>query len=231
MSQRAWNLLAKEFEDSVCDITATSGDVLEELVLRTRPSRRRTLVDAGCGIGTFIERFGNRFGRLVAFDFAPAMVRRARRRCRELQHATWHSMPLEEAGERIGPIAHLAVCLNVITAPNADLRERQWRGLADLVRPAGHLLVVVPSLESARFTAELESTAEKLSLGASCDLIRRADTKQKHYSRSELRQQVARQQFKVISLRKIPYPWSEEGLDRTSGKTPWDWVCLAKKTA
>lgn len=235
MSQQAWNLLARDFEGSVCDITTTSGDLLAELIARTRPNRRRTLVDAGCGIGTFVERFGEQFGKVIALDFAEAMVKRARKHCRKLKHVTWKSMPLENAGERIGSIAHLAACLNVITSPDADLRVRQWKSLAMLVRPGGHLLVVVPSLESARYVSETEavaetqSTAADLSPAAEPDLIRRTDTRQKHYSRSELRRRVTRQGLHVLSLRRIHYPWSEEGLEHSAAKSPWDWVCLARK--
>jgi SAM-dependent methyltransferase len=228
MSQRAWNLLAAEFEDSVCDITATSGDRLAELVDRTRPTRRQTLVDAGCGIGTFVERFGPRFGKVVAFDFAEAMVQRARRRCRDLRHAAWHAMPLEDAGDEIGPIAHLAVCLNVITSPDAKLRGRQWQSLATLVRPGGHLLVVVPSLESARFVAEWDDQAPELPDDQ--DLIRRTDTLQKHYSRGQLRRRVTQEGLRVLSLRRISYPWSEEGSELVARKNPWDWACLAHRS-
>jgi len=228
MSERAWNLLAAEFEDAVCDITSTSGDRLAELVGRARPSRRRTLVDAGCGIGTFIERFGPRYGRVVAFDFAEAMVQRARRRCRGLKHVQWQAMPLEEAGARLGPLAHLAVCLNVITSPDAELRARQWESLAALVRPGGFLLVVVPSLESARYVAELEGQSLRSSDDRH-DLIRRTDTRQKHYSRQQVRRRVSQQSLRVLSLRRIPYPWSEEGSEHLAAKSPWDWVCLAQK--
>jgi len=227
MSQRAWNKLAADFEAGVCDITATSGDRLAELVDRTQPSQQQTLVDAGCGIGTFVERFGARFGKVTAFDFAEAMVERAHQRCRTLQHVAWRSMPLEEAGERLGPIAHLAVCLNVITSPDAALRDRQWESLAALVRPGGHLLAVVPSLESARYVAETDGETFHLPDDDEQDLIRRMDTRQKHYSREQLRQRVTQQGLRVLSLRQIHYPWSEDGSRHTAVKSPWDWVCLA----
>lgn len=223
MSERAWNLLAAKFEDAVCDITSTSGDLLAKLVDRTRPNKRQTLVDAGCGIGTFVQRFGPRFGRVVAFDFASAMVMRAKRRCRDLDHATWQAMPLEAAGERLGPIAHLAVCLNVITSSDSRLRGRQWESLAALLRPGGHLLVVVPSLESARYVAELEGDSSS----GEADLIRRTDTRQKHYSRAQLRRRVGEHGLQVLSLRRVPYPWSEEGSELAAAKQPWDWACLA----
>jgi len=231
MSKESWNLLARDFEGSVCDITATSGKLLAELVGRTRPSRRKVLVDAGCGIGTFVERFGKRFGKVVAFDFASVMVKRARRLCRGFDHVTWQSMPLENASSRIGSIADLVVCLNVITSPDEDLRLRQWKSLVTLVRPGGYLMVVVPSLESACYAAEVDSASSDHPQDSCPDLIRRTDTLQKHYGRGELRRQVTREGLQVLSLRQIHYPWSEEGLEHLATRTPWDWVCLARKLA
>jgi SAM-dependent methyltransferase len=229
MSQQGWNKLAAKFETSVCDITSTSAPAIEKLVALARPNRRQTLVDAGCGIGTFVERFGNRFGKVVAFDFASAMVKRARRRCNDLKHAEWASLPLEDAGEKFGSIAHLAVCMNVITAPKRSLRERQWQSLGVLVRPGGHLLVVVPSLESAEYVAGLDNEAFNSSFEEDNEMVRRNDTDQKHYSRRELRRTVTNEGFDVIALRKVSYPWGEDGLELGARKTPWDWACLARK--
>ena len=229
MSQRAWNLLAEEFEESVCDITATSGQSLAKLIDRVRPNRRQTLIDAGCGIGTFVERFGERFGRVVAFDFAEEMVERARRRCRALQHVTWQTLRLEDAGQCVGPIAHLVVSLNVITTPDPRLRRQQWTSLAELVRKGGHLLVVVPSVESAQFVAKASGQPHGVPGESAVDLIRRTDSRQKHYQRNQLRQLITRQGLNVLSLRKIHYPWAEDGLEHSGPKTPWDWVCLSKR--
>lgn len=230
MSQQGWNRLAAEFETSVCDITATSGPQIARLVALTKPNRRKTLVDAGCGIGTFVERFGQSFGKIVAFDFAAAMVKRAKRRCQDFEHAEWQALPLEKAGARFGSIANLAVCLNVITAPKPRLREQQWTSLGQLVKPGGHLLVVVPALESARYVAEMDAEAFHGSVDIESELVRRNDTEQKHYSRQELRRIVTKLGFEVVALRKATYPWGEDGLELTERKSPWDWACLARKS-
>ncbi|MDZ4658065.1 MAG: methyltransferase domain-containing protein [Bythopirellula sp.] len=231
MSQQGWNRLAAEFETSVCDITATSGAQIAKLVALTKPNRRKTLVDAGCGIGTFVERFGESFGKIIAFDFASAMVKRTRRRCSDFNHAEWQALPLEDAGAKFGAVAHLAVCLNVITSPKPSLRERQWVSLGQLVRPNGHLLVVVPSLESARYVAEMDEEAFHGSVDGASELVRRNDTEQKHYSRQELRRIVTHQNFEVIAVRRVSYPWEDDGLELTERKSPWDWACVARKNA
>ncbi len=231
MTQQGWNHLAAEFEQSVCDITASSGARLAGMVDAVHPTRRHSLVDAGCGIGTFAKRFGPRFGKVIAFDFASAMVRRARGRCSELTHATWQTLPLEDAGAKLGAVGHLVACLNVITSPRTSLRTRQWDSVVQLVRPGGHLLIVVPSLESARHVAEHDAEAFGGSVGAEADLVRRSDSPQKHYTRHELRRALELREMKIITLRKIHYPWDDDGLEATEAKRPWDWGCLAREAA
>lgn len=229
MSQQGWNRLAAEFESSVCDITSTSRKQIARLVALTRPHRGRTLVDAGCGIGTFVSEFGKPFEKIVAFDFAAAMVRRARSRCSHLQQARWHTLPLEEAGERFGTIADLTVCMNVITSPRATLRKQQWQSLSRLVQTKGFLLVVVPALESAQYVADMDAEAFNGSVATDVDLVRRNDTKQKHYSRAELKSTIAAVGFDVLTIRRVSYPWEEDGLEFSARKSPWDWACVARK--
>lgn len=224
MSRRAWNDLASDFENAVCDISSTSADQISKVVAQLSPNRRQTLVDAGCGIGTFSRLFGNQFGRVVGFDFAAEMVRRARSRCRGLKHASWQTLALEDAAEAIGAIGHLVVCLNVITSPDEELRSKQWASLAGLARPGGSIVVVVPAWESAKYVAEMSGEGDL----AEQDLIRRTDTLQKHYRRAEVRKLLNGEGAEVISVQPIHYPWTEDGLKIEARKSPWDWLGLAQ---
>lgn len=232
MSRQEWDRLAKTFEADVCDITTTSGDRLAELVRAARPSRRRTLVDAGCGIGSFTKRFGKRYGQAVAFDFAPRMVRRAKKRCAALSHVEWSTLGLEDAAAKFGPIGDLTVCLNVVTSTDARLRERQWASLAGLTKPGGHVLVVVPSVESALYVMQHAGESNEIHRSQpEQSLFVRGDDPQKHYTRGELRKTLWCHGLRAVSLRRILYPWTEEGLDELpAAKPPWDWVYLARKS-
>jgi SAM-dependent methyltransferase len=203
-----------------------------ELVRRTRPNRRHVLVDAGCGIGTFLKRFGRRYGEVHAFDFAGKMVERSKRRCVKMSHVHWQTLGLEDAAAAIGPVGDLTVCLNVITSTDADLRRRQWKSLAGLARPGGHVLVVVPSVESA---VHVMQVADETDAADAADieggLLPRGDSEQnqKHYTRDEMQQVMRKHGLRVVVLRRIHYPWSDEGLDDYAARRPWSWVCLARK--
>lgn len=230
MSEKVWNRLAQDFEVAVCDVTTSSGRDLAELVRRAEPNRRQTLVDAGCGIGSFIKRFGRRFGRVIAFDFADKMVRRAKKRCKGVPDVQWATMGLEDAADRIGRVGDFVACLNVITSTDAKLRERQWKSLAGLAQPGGHVLVVLPALESALHVARFADRENKIHQSNFDDgLVYRGDARQKHYDRKELRDIVRAHRLRILTLKRIHYSWSDDGIDDPGLKPPWSWVALVKK--
>jgi 2-polyprenyl-3-methyl-5-hydroxy-6-metoxy-1,4-benzoquinol methylase len=230
MSRRSWNRIAKDFEVAVCDVTRSSGQQIAELVRRTQPSRDKTLIDAGCGIGSFTQQFGKRFGRVLAFDFAAKMVSRARKQCAAVPNVSWSTMGLEDAATKLGPVGDLIACLNVITSTDAKLRARQWWSLAGLATPGGHVLVVVPSLESARRVAKY---AEEDNLVHQSDfkagIVYRGEYQQKHYTRDELRETLESEGLRSLSLKRIHRPWSDDGVDDPGHAPPWSWVALARK--
>jgi trans-aconitate methyltransferase len=230
MSRRNWNRLAATFEVAVCDVTRSSGAQLAELVRRSNPSKAKSLIDAGCGIGSFTKRFGRRFGQVLAFDFAEKMVTRAKKLCVELPNVSWSTMGLEDAAAKLGPVGDLVVCLNVITSIDDALRRRQWTSLSGLAQSGGHVLVVVPSLESALRVAKFADEDNQIhDSDFASGSVFRGQYPQKHYGRAELRQTIHRAGLRVISLKRIHYPWSDDGVDDPGRLAPWSWVALARK--
>ena len=235
MQRERWNRLADRFEDMVCDIAATDvRNVLPRLVSMVAPPRRRSvLVDLGCGVGSFLLQFGSRFGEIVGVDYSPRIVARARDRCVSLKHVRWMCRDIRRAGHIIGPRADLTVCLNVITSASAAHRQGQWLSLPAVTRPGGFVLVVVPSIESVSMVATIAgASSSALGKGKLDGLIRSGTDLQKYYSRTELRAAVAGQGLRILTIRRVSYPWTEEGLSRprrAGVRDPWDWVCLAQR--
>jgi SAM-dependent methyltransferase len=238
MSRTDWNRLANKFETRVCDITRTeTSDQVSRCVAAVAPSPQRSvLVDLGCGIGTFIQHFGDRFREIVAVDIAPRMVERAKERCNgRLPKTTWLAMGIERAAKRIGTRADLTVCLNVITSPNRARQDGLWASVAAVTKPRGYALVVVPSIESARMVREVETRGRRRVKPTEADgVVRRADVWEKHYERRELSALLPRYGLVAKRIARGYFPWSQEGLTKPrSGdyKSPWDWVCLAQRVA
>jgi SAM-dependent methyltransferase len=232
MKRADWDRLADEFETETCDITREeSADLTERFVALARiPRRGAVLVDLGCGVGTFIRRFGDRFGQIFGVEFAPRIIARARTHCAQMDNVTWLNHDIPRAAKLIGARADLAVCLNVITSDSAAKRASLWSSLAAVTKRGGFSLVVVPSLESEDIVAaQMKQPPERRAGG----IVERDDAWQKHYGRGELEMLFAQRGFVVKRIDRAHYPWSIEGLRETrarAGNRPWDWMCLAQRT-
>jgi SAM-dependent methyltransferase len=234
LKQAEWNRLADEFETQVCDVTRTDKKKqVERLVNALRlPKGNPVLLDLGCGLGTFIKQFGDRFRRIIGIDFAPRMVERAQARCPELPDATWMAMDMARAGEAFGACADLAVCMNVITSPSTARRNGLWSALAAVAKPRGHVLLVLPSTESACMVHVIEHGRPATKRAQSTGLMARSGAVQKHFARAELAAVLAQHGLVVKRIAPLYYPWSEEGLSTPRKRgvgLPFDWVCVAQR--
>ncbi|MBV8978871.1 MAG: methyltransferase domain-containing protein [Alphaproteobacteria bacterium] len=229
MKSADWDRLARDFEAETCDITREeSADTVARFVAAVPLPAKPVLVDLGCGIGSFIARFGMRFHAIYGVEFAPRIIARARARCGD--EVNWLASDIPWAAKTIGRVAHLTVCMNVITQATAAARGRLWRSLADVTKMRGHALVVVPSLESEEMVVALSRQEPEWRKGG---LVRRDGVWQKHFRREELADVLASHGFRVTRIAKAHYPWSIEGLRETKGRRanrPWDWIALARKT-
>jgi SAM-dependent methyltransferase len=227
-----WNRLAPRFDGAVCDIVAADArQVLARLVQRALTQRRhRVVVDLGCGHGTFIREFGRLFESITGLDYAPRMIARARRRCARVPGARWLCAGVERAPALLGPVADLAVCLNVLTSTQRARRDSQWAALAGVNKPGGLALVVLPSVESARFVARVTGVTQHSAKLRSDRQIRRGPHVQKLYTRQELIDYFTRFGYRKVSITRVFYPWRVEGIasrDVAAASLPWHWACLA----
>ena len=236
VSRKEWDKLADDFEREVCDITReTKGNQIAAMV-RSLPlsAKSSVLVDLGCGLGTFVERYGKLFRRTVAVEHAPRIIARAKKRLAGRGDIAWLTSNIPPAARRIGRVAGLTVCMNVITMPETRIRARMWDGVAQVTKRHGHALIVVPSIESDRMvecvaygTSRADAIAE-----APDGLVDRGGSRQKHFARAELNDLLAAHGFRVKKMQRVFYPWAKEGLRKPRGagtRRPWDWLVLAQK--
>jgi SAM-dependent methyltransferase len=236
VSRKEWDKLADDFEREVCDITReTGGDAIGRLVAALKPSARESiLVDLGCGIGTFVERYGKLFHATFAVEHAPRIIARAKKRLAKRSDITWLTSNIPPAARRIGACADLTVCMNVITMPSARIRAQMWEGIARVTRRRGHALIVVPSIESDRMVERIAYGTHHAQAAAETPdgLVDRGGSRQKHFAREELRDLLEQHGFRARKLMRISYPWQKEGLrkPRNAGtRRPWDWLVLAQR--
>jgi 2-polyprenyl-3-methyl-5-hydroxy-6-metoxy-1,4-benzoquinol methylase len=235
LKRAEWNEIADDFEDYVCDVAVDeTNDQLRRFVNASRPSPKSSvLVDLGCGIGSFIQTFGERFKEIVGVEYAPRIIARAKKRCAAID-VEWLTMDAARAAMRIGPRADLTVCLNVITSASAPVRHAQWAGVAAVTKPQGHALLVLPSLESEEMLQRQslrDVRNEKFQITED-GLVETEGSFQKHYRQEEVSAIAASHGLEVKRIARIVSSWSRTGLRKPrSGdwENPWDWIVLAQK--
>ncbi|HJW41078.1 MAG TPA: hypothetical protein VJ476_07595, partial [Rhizomicrobium sp.] len=81
MSRKEWDKLASAFEREVCDITReTKSDLIARIMRMLSLSKDKSvLVDLGCGLGTFIARYGGLFRHSYGVEHAPRIMARAKK--------------------------------------------------------------------------------------------------------------------------------------------------------
>lgn len=234
MNRREWNQHADEFESDICDITVDeTHNRLSWYVKAIQPSSDSVLLDLGCGLGSFIHKFGGQFHELIGIDFAEQIIARAKARCPAQLKVRWLVMDIARASKVIRARADLTVCLNVITSPSVARRNSLWSCVANVTKPRGFALIVVPSIESNRIVEKREHRGHQNGRRAPQEegLVKREDSWQKHFSRRELTSIMSQQGFHVRRIGRAYYPWSTEGLGmpRSDNRRPWDWICLAQR--
>jgi SAM-dependent methyltransferase len=238
VKRKEWNEIADDFEDYVCDVAVDeTNDQLRRFVNAVRPSPKSSvLVDLGCGIGSFIQKFRHRFKEIVGVEYAPRIIARAKERCADIAGIEWLTMDAARAAKHIGPRADLTVCLNVITSASAPVRHAQWAGLVSVTKPSGHALLVLPSLESEQMLKEQSlRDARNAKFEITDDgLVETEGSFQKHYREDEVVSVAASHGLHMKRIAPIVSPWSRTGLRKPRGgewKNPWDWIVLAQRAS
>jgi SAM-dependent methyltransferase len=187
---------------------------------------------------------------VIGLDFAAALLRAARRRIGDTQRVTLRRADLAKP-LRQPRGAGLVCCVNVLIGPDPKVHRAMLRNVRNLLAPGGHLLVIVPSLESALWVnnrwidmKERDGLrgARALTGGigtgpaAARDLLRgvveQGGARTRHYLREELRTALRDHDLEPIFEDRVEYPWSayiERPPRWLEAPLPWDWLLLARR--
>lgn len=115
-----------------------------QCVARLLPERAATVLDLGCGSGTYLPLLASRCDRLLAQDFSGAMIDEARKACADLacmyMIGDAAAIPLE--ADSVDLVNCIGV-LEYLPAPGRCLAE-----VCRVLRPGGALVVSVPNARS-----------------------------------------------------------------------------------
>jgi SAM-dependent methyltransferase len=249
---RHWNRHAARYAELFLDPygPAVENPLWEALAGVTNP-HRKTVADLGCGTGPLLPYLAGRFERVIALDFAPAMIECARQRLGpDLAHrVTFVAGPMHELVEFEGEI-DVAVAVNSLVMPDVRLIDRSLRAIRASLRPDSQFFGIVPSIDAITYhlmllkdqalkqgfeTREAERIAglhgEQRYYDFAFGLFHFGGLHQKFWQSFELEHRLKMAGFVGTSLSKVLYPWDENlaGSRELAGFPPsWDWFFMAR---
>lgn len=123
-----------------------------ELLDRVRPDAKfSTALEIGCAEGVFTEQLATRCDRLLAIDFVPTAIERARQRLQSHPEVQFDCLDFET--DPLGTFDLVVAMMVVDSTSPIEVRRRRDR-VVSLVRPGGFLL-----LNNYRISEFLERTA------------------------------------------------------------------------
>jgi SAM-dependent methyltransferase len=245
MNERDWDAVASRFEEEIFNVPANDRKRYIAGAVKRHADPTGTALDIGCGIGRTVKLLAKHFGRVIASDISSECLAIAAHVNRKVKNATYHHSDLIKAPPPGSP-AEFALCINTLLFAEHRKRARMVEHVCASVKKGGHLVLVVPSIESvlltharhaewkARASGEAQASGSEVSEGA--DPLRGVvcidAVPTKHWSADELVSLLAVHGLEVRDVRKIEYPWSTE-FDRPpgwmKGPYPWDWFVEARK--
>ena len=244
MDLRYWDKTLQNYAAEVVSVyDMDAGQVVSKLIQHlARTESCDSAADLGCGIGKFTELLAGLYDRVESCDFSPQGLRLTQERCARWPHIRYHQLDLSSDPVPFDPV-DLVLCINVLMMPSMDERLRSWRTVANQVRHQGHLLLVVPAIESILMERHSE-IGQQLDEGSSCqesldatlpshstamDLLQgvhRIDhVRTKHYLKHELQAILEDHQFTIQQIQPLRYRAAEQTQDMDT----WDWLILAQR--
>ncbi len=246
MDERAWDKVAVSFEEEIFNVPANDRKGLIMARIDALASSTATATDLGCGVGRTLPMLAPRFGHVYAVDVSSLCLNEAAAGCQAYDNITYVHADLTKP--RSGyPTADVVLCINTWLMASLEGRTLMIEHTCASVKRGGHLLLVVPSLNSVLLTnfrklqwnlrdgmsarrAEREAALDDTGLAGGLVTIDKVPTK--HYLAEELEALLDEHGLDTLAVEKIEYPWSTEFQAPPrwmKAPYPWDWFVTARR--
>lgn len=246
--QKHWDKIAEKYQDEV--LNAFESDRKQKLAryFKKHANKKHTAIDFGCGIGNGFDYLSPNFKEVLAVDISQNCLDIAKEK--GYNNITFKQKDLTL--DRISlPPAEFVLCSNVAIFAELEMNYAIFKNVSKVMKPGGHALFVVPSMESTMFYAwrmidwhrrdgvkpeDIPDSEFAYYKGSKRDLLQGIVSidgrPTKHYSHSELQVILRDAGMEVLNVDRLEYEWTTEFLEPPKWMKdpyPWDWVVECRK--
>jgi SAM-dependent methyltransferase len=243
---RHWSRAAARYDDLFLDPfrPGVENPLLDEVLAVPDPGSK-AVVDLGCGTGPLLPHLVDRFDRVVALDFAPGMIAKAKKRlAKTAEDVAFLVREMHDLDDFQGAF-DVAVAVNSIVMPDVRDIDRTLLAIRASLKPGGVFLGILPAMDAIHYHTMLLYD-EALDRGLDVDEAERhaafqgehhfyefafgrfqfQGLRQKFWQPFEVEHRFAKAGFAGVELTKVLYPWDDTitgGPAFAAHPRSWDW--------
>ena len=247
MDRKHWDNIFENYNTEIFDVLKNDKNEIIKSYINNISSSKKTVADFGCGIGKWLPTLSKQFMEVFAIDFSSSNMECCEKKYKSLKNINF--LTIDMTHDWKSP-HHFDVILCVNAILNEALSERTvfFNNISANLSTNGHLVLVVPSLESALFSGfVLEKCNRKKGLNTRRSngtisknehvkfkqgVINIDKVPTKHYLKEELISTLNDIGFNITKIDKAEYSWNteiENPPKSLKAPYPWDWVVMATK--
>jgi len=247
MERSYWEKMAPDYDEEIFDVLQQDKKGLIKKEISKIANLQASVIDIGCAVGKWLPVLSPLFRKVLAADISAKNVSIAKKNHPQLTNIEYKRVDMSAPSYSLNGF-DAALCVNAILSDSLIKRQRFFQNIHKTLKKDGHLVLVVPSLESWlltriiqhqwRIDKKLFSTtvkpaqAVKRYAGIQQGNVEIDNVATKHYLGDELDLLLHHQGFEVITRKKINYDWNTEFIEPPTWlqqPQPWDWLTVARK--
>ncbi len=246
MNRTYWEKIAPDYNEEIFDVLKNDSKGLIVAAIKKVAAKKKTVIDIGCAIGKWLPVLSPAFKKVYAVDISKENLEIAKKLYPEFTNVEYGRADMSNSRTKL-QLSDVAVCINAILTDSLKKRNVFFKNLKRCIKKNGHLILVIPSLESSMLTSiirqrwdpdkDADDVINKKKTGLQLKNILQGNAEidsvpTKHYLKEELQLLLHNEEFKAEDFQKIEYEWDTEFLKPPKWLTqpkPWDWMVVARK--
>lgn len=246
MDKTYWENIAPSYDAEIFDVFENDKKKIIAAAIEKSGSKKKRVMDIGCGIGKWLPLLSEHFGTVYAVDISQKNIEIAQQLHADLTNIEY----IRTDVGRSRPIrCNVALCINALLTPSLKKRAAFLQTLSESLVTGGRLILVTPALESALLSElmlaywhEKDGTTPATYTGADAGekwhnlkqgVVELDGVPTKHFLKEELAFVLREYRLEILQTTKIEYGWHTEYTDPPAWLAdpwPWDWMVVARKT-